>query len=144
MPLGQYDATALLTAHGLRRTPWRVKILSLLLQARRPLSHGQVMRRLEPGADRVTVYRSLDAFVRVGLVHRVLLDTRAHLYETADRCTADACHPHFRCRSCGRTTCMPELAVPRVQGGRDGYVFQRQRVLIEGLCPDCAAAAGST
>ncbi len=143
MPFDQHDASGLLAVHGLRRTPWRVKTLSLLLELRRPLSHEQIMRRLEPGADRVTIYRSLDAFVRVGLVHRVLVNKRQHLYETADRCTADACHPHFSCRSCGRTTCMPELAVPRVRGRRRGYVFQRQRVLIEGLCPACAAAGGS-
>jgi len=141
MPFDTLTVPELLAYAGLRRTPWRVRILSLLLQLRRPVSHGQIMGKLGARADRVTVYRTLDAFVRSGLVHRVLVGRRMHLYETADRCTKHACHPHFTCRACGRTTCMTELAPPRVRGRRKGYVFERQRVLIEGLCPACAAGS---
>lgn len=142
MPSDKHDASQLLERSGLRRTPWRVKILSLLLKFRRPLSHEDIRRKLGPGADRVTVYRSLDAFVRVGLVHRVLADKRTRLYETSDRCTRHACHPHFTCRACGDTTCMVDVAVPRIRRKKLGYVFERQRVLIEGLCPACAGGAG--
>lgn len=138
MGLLEHDVAALLRAQRLRRTPCRERVLALLLRVRRPLSHDQILRRLGRRTDRVTVYRTLDALVRVGLVHRVFADRRNRLFETADRCSSRACHPHFTCRECGRTVCLTGVRVPRVRRTRAGFVFERQRILIEGLCPACA------
>ena len=128
--------------HGLRATPGRVAVLEVLLAADRPLTHHEILERLAPGTiDRVSVYRGLHRFAETGIVHRAYVDGRTWCYETADRCSHNRCHAHFTCRKCGRTTCMENVMVPLARGIADGFVPERQKVLIEGLCPRCAGSA---
>ena len=132
-------AEELLRANGLRPTSTRRRILDVLLRAKKPLSHQAVMDRLgQQPIDRVTVYRTLHRLVETGLVHEAFVNDRTGLYETADRCYVDHCHAHFTCRRCGQTVCLTEAKVPLVTGLRRGFVAQRQKVLIEGLCPRCS------
>ncbi len=136
---GESDVRQMLRRAGLRCTAGRQKVLAILMKARRPLSHAEVMQRLgKDKVDRVSVYRALHALVDAGLVHRALVHGRTALYETADRCTEQFCHPHFVCRRCGVTLCIAgTLNYPRAELGR-GFVVERQRLLLEGLCPKCA------
>ena len=92
-------------------------------------------------ADRVSIYRALEAFVEKGLVHRAFVDDRTWLYETADRCGEDHCHPHFTCRVCGRVQCLVTVEVPIIKDMGPGFVAERQQIHISGLCPACSAAA---
>jgi len=113
--------------------------MRILLRARRPLSHQELMGRLgEADVDRVTVYRTLHRLVEAGLLHEALVDGRQVLYETADRCHESHCHAHFTCRVCNRTYCLTEAKVTLVEGVGDGFIAERQKVLIEGRCPQCA------
>jgi Fur family ferric uptake transcriptional regulator len=138
---GEHDAAERLAGAGLKRTPRRRRILAVLIQAHRPISRAEVLRTLGDDApDRVSVYRALEAFVVKGLVHRVYAGGRTWLYETADRCGADHCHPHFTCRSCGEVTCLLKVVVPVVRGLQGGYRAERQRVHITGLCPQCQSS----
>ncbi|MFW6158817.1 MAG: Fur family transcriptional regulator [Planctomycetota bacterium] len=129
----------MLKDRGLRCTRWRLRILSALTEAGRPLSHAELMERLGPDADRVTVYRTLDAFVRVGLAEKVLVADRPALYGAPSGTGAEPGHPHFVCRGCGAAVCLPDLDVPRMPRRRKGYVFERHRLVFEGLCPRCVA-----
>ena len=139
---GERRAAAMLAEVGLRRTPRRVRLLALLLRASRPMSHPEIHEALGRNrADRVSVYRALDAFVERGLVHRAYVDDRTWLYETADRCTEDQCHPHFSCRQCGRVRCLVGVTVPVVKAIGRGYLAERQQVHISGLCPECREGA---
>ncbi len=137
------EIRGLIRSCGLRSTPGRMKLLSVLKAARRPLSHGEILVRMRgERMDRVSVYRALDAFVGVGLVHRAYVDGRTWAFETADRCGRDRCHPHFSCRLCGSVTCLIEVHVPLVTGLRKGWIAERQKVHLEGLCASCAARDG--
>lgn len=128
-----------LRAHGLHATRGRMKLLSILRAARRPLTHTEVLRRLRSARlNRVSVYRALDAFVEAGLVHRAFVDGRTWAFETPERCDERRCHPHFTCRKCGTVACMPRVRVPFARGLPKGYIAQRQKVHIEGLCPSCS------
>ena len=132
------QAAAMLAGAGLRRTPRRVRLLALLLRSARPMSHLEIHRTLgRDQADRVSIYRALEAFVEKGLVHRAYVDDRTWLYETANRCGEDQCHPHFTCRGCGRVRCLVSVTVPVVKAIGAGYLAERQRVHISGLCPAC-------
>ena len=125
--------------HGLRATTGRTALLAVLLEADHPLTHQEVLDRLPAGTmDRVSVYRSLHRLTEAGILHRAYVDGRTWCYETADRCGHNRCHPHFICRQCGTTTCMTDVVVPLARGIDKGYVPERQKVLIEGLCPRCA------
>ena len=133
------DAGEILRAQGLRRTRGRVRLLEALIEAARPLSHTDIMEALKGEAiDRVSVYRNLETFVGRGIVHRALVDGRTSRFETSDRCSEHACHPHFTCVQCGKVECLPTVANQPVQGLPEGYVLQRRRLLLQGLCPRCA------
>ncbi len=134
-----------LAAVGLRRTPRRARVLALLVEAARPMSHLELHAAIgRHRADRVSIYRALEAFVAKGLVHRTCVDGRTWLYESADRCGADQCHPHFTCRVCGVVRCLEHVALPTVKRIGVGYVAERQSVSITGLCPECREAGGGT
>lgn len=129
-----------LRSYGLRRTPGRMRVLSVLRSAKRPLAHADILSRLGlPAMDRVSVYRALEAFVKAGLVHQAFVSGRTRVFETADRCRPRQCHPHFSCRTCGGVTCMTDVVFPIAKGLPKGYTVERQKISIEGVCAQCNA-----
>jgi len=120
-------------------TEARIAILKALMQAARPLRQDQVAEQVTRRAlNKVTVYRTLESLVAVGLVHRAFTQNRAWHFELADHCTEKQCHPHFTCTSCGVTHCLTDISVPIARIANKGFVVSRQQVRLEGLCPACA------
>jgi Fur family ferric uptake transcriptional regulator len=137
------QARELLGSAGLRRTGPRLAVLGALLGARKPQTADQIAARLSPpAANRVTVYRTLEAFLEAGLVHKAFLDERTWHFELAHNCTESQCHPHFTCTDCGDTNCITDIDLPLAKSPGKGFVIHRQRVQLEGLCPRCSAATG--
>lgn len=129
----------MLQTAGLYRTRHRVTIINVLLKAGRPLSQDQIANRSgEKHFDKVTIYRTLESLVKVGLVHKAFMHKRASHFELANQCTEKQCHPHFTCTNCGETHCLTEISLPMSASPHKGFVIVRQRVLLEGLCPECA------
>lgn len=85
---------------GLKATPGRIAILKLFSTECHPQSVEDVFRALDKKVDQVTVYRTLAAFEKAGLLRRVDLRTDAVLYE---RNTEEEGHHHHHvvCESCG-------------------------------------------
>jgi Fur family ferric uptake transcriptional regulator len=132
-------ARELLHSVNLRRTSPRVAILAVLLGADRPLAQQQIAAKL--GAhrpDRVTTYRTLETFVKAGIVHKAFLQDRKWHFELAHNCTENQCHPHFTCNNCGQTHCLPEMSLPMAKSPRKGFIIRHQQTRFEGLCPECA------
>ncbi len=120
-------------------TEARLAILQVLMQADRPLRQDQIAEQLALRAlNKVTVYRTLESLMEVGLVHRAFTYKRAWYFELADHCTEHQCHPHFTCTNCGVTTCLTHILVPMAKVSQKGFVINRQQVRLEGLCPACA------
>jgi len=140
----ELDAKArrMLKEAALYCTKARLAVLSVLMEASAPLAQDQIAARLTWRTfDRVTIYRTLESLVEVGLVHRAFMHERAWHFELADHCTAKQCHPHFTCVDCGRTHCLTDISLPLAKIPCDGFVIHRQQVRLEGLCPDCSAKA---
>ncbi|MHC4309336.1 MAG: Fur family transcriptional regulator [Planctomycetota bacterium] len=133
----------LLRSVDLRKTGPRVAILSVLLDAHKPLSQDQIAAKLAPTIpNKVTIYRTLESFCKAGLVHKAFMQKRAWHFELADRCTESQCHPHFACKKCGVISCLVGLSVSIVEGLKKGFVIHRQQVRLEGLCPRCVGKKG--
>ena len=133
-------AEKMLRRAKLRCTRGRVAILQALAGARKPLTREQIASELgKKGLDKVTIYRALEGFVKAGLIHRAFLNNRTWHFELADNCTESQCHPHFTCTECGSTHCLTEILLPMAKSPRKGFVIGRQRVQLEGLCPECNA-----
>jgi Fur family ferric uptake transcriptional regulator len=117
----------------------RLAILQVLMQAARPLRQDQVAEQLTLRAlSKVTVYRTLESLIEVGLVHRAFTYERTWYFELADHCTEHQCHPHFTCTKCGVTHCLTDILLPMAKISQKGFVVDRQQVRLEGLCPACA------
>lgn len=134
----EIKAREMLKAAKLYCTAGRVAILKVLMKAGKPLSQNQIARRSGKNHfDKVTVYRTLESLLGVGLVHKVFIDKRARHFELADNCTESQCHPHFTCTNCGDTTCLTEISLPMAKSPHKGFVIHRQQVRLEGICPTC-------
>ena len=132
-------ARRMLKAAQLYCTEARIAILNVLMQAPSPLRQNQVAARLETKTlNKVTIYRTLETLVEVGLVHRAFMHKRAWHFELAHQCSETQCHPHFTCLNCGQTHCLTGVSVPMAESPYQGFVISRQQVRLEGMCPVCA------
>lgn len=133
------QARRMLKTAGLYCTQGRVAILKILIEAARPLSQEQIARQSgKEHLDKVTIYRTLESLLDVGVVHKVFTDKRARHFELAHNCTESQCHPHFTCTNCGDTHCLTGISLPMAKSPHHGFVIHRQQVRLEGLCPGCA------
>lgn len=129
----------ILKAANLYRTKCRAAILKVLLKTHKPLNHEQIARRLgKKHFDKVTIYRTLESFCKVGLVHKAFMKKRAWHFESAQDCSENQCHPHFTCINCGHTHCLTGMTPPLIKSPHKGFIIRRQEVRLEGLCPACA------
>ncbi len=132
------QSCTMLKAAKLYCTKCRVAILKVLVRATRPLSRAQIAQRLgKQHFDKVTIYRTLESLLKVGLVHKAFIAKRAWHFELAHKCSESQCHPHFTCTNCGSTHCLTEMSPPMAKSPHKGFIIHRQQVRLEGLCPAC-------
>ncbi len=128
------------TSFRLRQTSNRQEVLDLFLRANHALSHGDVEQGLGPDHDRVTIYRTLRTFLDKGVIHKILDDAGDPKYALCRQtCAHDDHHHdhvHFKCETCGQTTCLDEVQIPLV-GLPAGYSRKETNLLIQGVCSDC-------
>jgi Fur family ferric uptake transcriptional regulator len=133
----------LLLQAKLRRTPVRAGVLDVLAHAPRPLGAVEVLEKLPPHTDAVTVYRTLNTFTGKGIVHRVRGEDRVWRYALGDSHTPAAHqHPHFVCESCGKVECLREATIPATFIASltiaPKYTVHYPEVVLHGTCPRCA------
>ena len=131
-------AREMLKAAKLYCTSGRIDILTVLMKAGKPLCQDQIAQISgRERFDKVTIYRTLESLLGVGLVHKAYMDKRAWHFELANNCTESQCHPHFTCTSCGATHCLKGMSLPMAKSPHRGFIIHRQKVRLEGLCPAC-------
>ena len=129
----------LLGRSGLRFTPQRQHVYSVLLQKRdHPTAEDVFIRAKKrmPEISMATVYNCLDALVNCGLVRQVNQDRAATRF-----CSNMQNHHHFYCDACGGAYDIdqlpgapkPDISMPK------GFKTTRYEITFRGLCPDCAA-----
>lgn len=134
------SASKTLKEFNLRHTNGREEVLDLFLNAGRALAHNDVENSLGPTHDRVTIYRTLRTFLDKGLLHKVLDDEGGTKYALCREACADGHHHHdhihFKCESCGQTTCLDEVGIPPITLPK-GYARKETNLLIQGVCQGC-------
>lgn len=143
----------LLRKAGLRVTDVRLRVIERLEQSSGALTAQQVFDAVAGAehsrADRVTVYRTLNALVERGLAHKVDPGDRVFRFQLTDhaRCTHenhDHEHPHFVCDACGQVECLDGAEVvvksPVPQIDTPPRVL-RQNVVLHGTCGGCVLPA---
>jgi Fur family transcriptional regulator, ferric uptake regulator len=108
-----HDLTRLIRDAGLRVTPIRLEVLTVLIHAGRPLSVAQMIPLLPAYAGTVTVYRTLHSFLEKGVVHKVRGDDREWNYAFGAKTDLSKHqHPHFVCDDCGMVECLSDAQLP--------------------------------
>jgi Fur family ferric uptake transcriptional regulator len=146
MPMPDTEAAgrlqAELTSRGIRMTEQRRTILGVIETAKQHLAAAQILRRvrkIDPGIDRVTVYRTLALLKRHGLVDELdLMHLRGdgHFYERRPQRE----HLHMACLRCGKIQEFESQLFERLKGQVERecrFHIVVTRVEIGGYCSDC-------
>ena len=141
----QQSATfqSILKSAGYSLTKPRTIIFRLLLHDE-PQTMAQIIARADGLLDRVTVYRTIELFEKLGIVHRLYIGWKYKL-ELSDQFIDH--HHHLTCLRCGSVVDIED------EQHIDGFIQQiaqqynfelrRHQFEIEGLCADCRSLHGT-
>ena len=142
MKAGQQKIASLLKRNQLSVTESRKKILQLFLEEKGALAHGDIERKAGERFDRVTVYRTLQAFVDRGIIHTIPTADNSIRYALCrDECGEGHHHDHhvhFVCIQCNHTYCLDDVVTPGLSLPK-GYSVLHVEVVAEGTCKNCAS-----
>lgn len=143
MGITKDEARLRLQESGLRVTAPRVAVLGVLAEAKRPLSHTEVLARLgDADWDPATIYRNLVKLRDAGVASVVSRMEGIDRYALAGERNDDHRHPHFLCEECGRIACLSsELTASMSMDGPWAESIKKAMVQLRGECPDCLAQA---
>lgn len=136
-----YDSLkALLKKDGYSLTSPRKAVFDLMLN-KEPQSMQVLIRRAEGKVDRATVYRTVELFERLGIVHRLNIGWKYKI-ELSDLFIGH--HHHFHCGQCGMTYAMAanpmlETMIDTV-AAKEGHSPRGHQLEIYGVCTDCLPA----
>ncbi|HZG24019.1 MAG TPA: transcriptional repressor [Chitinophagaceae bacterium] len=130
----------ILKRNQLSVTGSRKKILELFLSNRGALAHGDIEKKTGEKFDRVTIYRTLQSFLDKGIIHTIPTADNSIRYALCkDECTQGHHHDHhihFECTSCGNTTCLEEVVIPKINLPT-GFRSQEVEIVVSGKCKLC-------
>lgn len=118
-----------LSAHRFSLTPIRHRVIEVLYGAHRPVCHDELMGMLPSDTDRVTVYRTMNKLVEIGVVSKFEGDDKKSYFELPQV----PHHAHFICKKCQTISCLDELKVDLPEG------FKGQEITVRGECPTCGS-----
>lgn len=135
------DLKALLQKNNASLTKSR-KIIFDLLVGQGPQTMQVLVKRAESKVDRATVYRTLEVFERLGIVHRLNIGWK-YKYELSDVFLEH--HHHFYCSNCGKNFDLPanpmlETMVDSLTS-KEGFSPRGHQIEIYGLCPSCISSS---
>ncbi len=124
-----------LKSKGLRVTPQRFAVYANLCSRRDHPTVEQILKDLNqdfPISSQATVYTSLQALRKVGLVKEVLLEEGVSRYDANVEP-----HHHFHCRQCGSIKDVPWDTFDSFNLEHLPYLAESYEVTIRGLCDRC-------
>jgi Fur family zinc uptake transcriptional regulator len=130
-------AKAVCEQHGERFTPLRAHIFELLVESEGPIKAYDLLDKLRPerGSPKPpTVYRALDFFSRMGLIHRV---EALNAYITCDHIHDGHAAEFFICETCDRV--QERHAEDHSNCRPKGFNIRHSVIEHYGTCESCPA-----
>lgn len=131
------DLEDIFSKHQLRLTKPRQAIFATMQAAETPLAIGDIIKRCQ-NVDRVSIYRTLDLFVKLGLVAAVPVGWK-HCYELTNLFQAH--HHHLYCTNCGRLIDIHSKKLEELIAGIAGeydFTAHEHKFEVSGTCKDCS------
>ena len=130
----------ILRRNRLSVTSSRQKILNLFLANNGALAHADIEHKTGEKFDRVTVYRTLQAFVEKGIIHTIPTVDNSIKYALCKNDCFEGHHHdnhfHFVCSVCQITECLEDFIIPAVKLPKD-YSAENVEIVINGVCCNC-------
>jgi len=131
----------LLVKNGLKRTTPRLQVLEILSGRDSATSQPYLEQVMGKDADRVTLYRVLQAFEEKGIIHKVLDQQGTANYAIcSDNCSAHEHrdeHVHFNCDNCHKIYCLDSVKIPALKVPA-GFKVEHLNLIATGICASCS------
>ena len=139
MTLSKDEIRTLLTEQSLRATAPRLAVIRVLANAKKPMSHSEVLNTLgEMDWDPATIFRNLVKLREAGIAPVVSRADGIDRYILKTNQNDMHQHPHFACDDCGELTCLPgEITTSVELEGPWAKAIQQASVQLRGQCPEC-------
>lgn len=124
---------------GMNVTPQRLAVYEELLRSEEHPTPEMLFKRVQrsmPSLSLATIYKSLDALEKLGLIQAVEIDSDSRRYDAnMNR------HHHLVCTKCRQVTDFYDDSLDQVKPSRSprGFVTQTISVKVMGLCEMCAS-----
>jgi Fur family ferric uptake transcriptional regulator len=129
---------ALLKKNNASLTKPRKVVFNLMLN-KEPQSMQVLVKRAESSVNRATVYRTIELFEQLGIVHRLNIGWKYKI-ELSDVFLGH--HHHFHCSNCGKTFTLPPNTMLETMidsaVAKEGYSPRGHNLEIYGLCQNCS------
>lgn len=128
----------ILSNKKLRATTQRICVLEQFLQSNTPLSAEDVFVKAKKRIDLVTAYRTIEQLQKCGVVRRVDVRRKSHVYEMADDH-----HHHIVCTDCGKIedfdACGIEDMTKKILKNSSFGKIQTHSLELFGTCKSCTS-----
>jgi Fur family ferric uptake transcriptional regulator len=109
-----------------------------LLVSTEPQTISQILTKAKGSVDRVSIYRNIELFEKIGIVHRIYVGWKYKL-ELSDQFVAH--HHHLSCLSCGKIIDIEDekhidVFIHKVSD-KYGFKPRRHQFEVDGYCKDC-------
>ena len=127
----------IITSNGYRLTRAREATFRLLVSSE-PQSVAKILAKAKGTVDRVSVYRNLELFEKLGIVHRVYIGWKYKI-ELSDEFVKH--HHHLSCLGCGKIIDIEDEShidefIEHVAARAD-FAPRRHIFEVDGYCRDC-------
>ncbi len=120
---------------GLKVTPGRTAVLTVLMNAEKPLSSPEIKQKISPlSLDQATIYRILHSLNNSGLVQNVSFGSDKSYWELQSH------HHHLRCEKCDKVVNIPECNLHNMEKNlqvQSGFTDIRHSLEYLGTCEEC-------
>jgi len=128
----------LLKNSGLRITPTRRAVLSVLNSSKQPLDIATIYNELSKhhvDADQATIYRIIESFIDKGIITRIQFQEKKFFYEAIR-----SEHHHAVCSECGVIEDISNCRISEVEQEIEktkGFIVKSHSLEFFGLCKNC-------
>ena len=131
-------AKRILKNRSLKATPTRISLINLIHAYKTAMPFSKVQQQMVD-TDRVTMYRTLNALLEKGIIHKAFSSQEDTYYALCgETCSSHSHlhdHIHFKCTACNAVTCQHldnDIAI-----SLPGFDIKGLSINAEGICPNC-------
>ncbi len=131
----------LLKQHQLKVTIFRLRLIAIFLKQNVAISEREIKKQLGTSYDRITLYRTLETFLKKKLIHKITIDKGETLYALSYsnlNYETSGIHAHFKCTACETCWCVPlDKEMFKYNYIENTFKIEEIEIIIKGKCKKC-------